>query len=151
VSGDPIDYSPDGKKITYTSYEGFNDGSPTGPQKDSEIYTIKVGGGGKTNVTNNNGYDWGSSYSPDGKRIAHSSWDGNDDEIYTINTDGTGTFQLTNNGTNDFTPSYSPDGKKIVYYTGSHLQHPDIYTINVGGGRKSKVTEGWTPSWGSRP
>jgi uncharacterized membrane protein len=25
VSGYPIDYSPDGKKITYMSYEGFND------------------------------------------------------------------------------------------------------------------------------
>jgi Tol biopolymer transport system component len=40
VSGDPIEYSPDGKKITYMSYEGFNDGSPTGLQKDAEIYTI---------------------------------------------------------------------------------------------------------------
>ena len=40
VSGYPIDYSPSGKTITYTSYEGFNDGKQTGPQKDSEIYTI---------------------------------------------------------------------------------------------------------------
>jgi hypothetical protein len=29
------------------SYKGFNDTSPTGPQKDAEIYTIKVGGGGE--------------------------------------------------------------------------------------------------------
>src|SRR5918995_197913 len=47
VSGDPIDYSPDGKKITYMSYEGFNDGKQINQQKDTEIYTIKVGGGGK--------------------------------------------------------------------------------------------------------
>ena len=33
VSGYPIDYSPDAKKITYTSYEGFNDGKDTGPKK----------------------------------------------------------------------------------------------------------------------
>ncbi len=151
VSGDPIDYSPDGKKITYMSYEGFNDGSPTGPQKDAEIYTINVDGTGKFQVTNNKRYDVASSFSPDGKRIAYTHWDGHDDEIYTINTDGTGKFQVTNNGTNEFEPSYSPDGKKIVYYTGSHLQHPNIYTINVGGGGKTTVTEGWTPSWGSRP
>ena len=112
VSGDPIDYSPTGKKITYMSYEGFNDGKETGPQKDAEIYTIKVGGGAKTNVTNNNRYDSDSSYSADGKRIAYTHWDGHDSEIYTINADGTGEFRVTNNGTNEFTPSYSPDGKK---------------------------------------
>ena len=60
--GDPIGYSPDGKRITYTDYEGFNG-------KDTEIYTIGVGGGAKTKVTNNNRYDASSSYSPDGRRI----------------------------------------------------------------------------------
>ena len=97
------------------SYEGFNDGKDTGPQKDAEIYTIKVGGGAKTNVTNNNRGDEASSYSPDGMRIAYTHWDGHDLEIYTINTNGTGTFQVTNNRTNEFTPSYSPDGKKILF------------------------------------
>jgi Tol biopolymer transport system component len=48
ATGYSLDYSPDGKKITYTDYD-------SGP--DSEIYTIDVGGGGKTNVTNNNRYD----------------------------------------------------------------------------------------------
>src|SRR5215217_5247805 len=37
VGGYAIDYSPEGKKITYTSYEGFNDGNPTGPQQDTQI------------------------------------------------------------------------------------------------------------------
>jgi Tol biopolymer transport system component len=78
VSGDPIDYSPDGKKITYMSYEGFNDGKQTGPQKNAEIYTINVDGSGKTNVTNNKRYDVASSFSPDGKRVAYTHWDGRD-------------------------------------------------------------------------
>jgi Tol biopolymer transport system component len=112
VSGYAFDLSPTGKKITYTSYEGFNDGKQGGPQKDSEIYTINVGESAKTNVTNNNRYDSDSSYSPDGKRIAYTHWDGHDSEIYTINADGTGEFRVTNNGTNEYTPSYSPDGKK---------------------------------------
>ena len=37
VSGYPIDHSPDGKKITYTSYERFNDRKDNGPQQDAEI------------------------------------------------------------------------------------------------------------------
>jgi Tol biopolymer transport system component len=144
VSGYPIDYSPDGKKITYTSYEGFNDGNPTGPQKDTEIYTIKVGGGAKTNVTNNNRDDEDSSYSPDGKRIAYTHWDGHDLEIYTMNTDGTGKFQLTNNATDDGYPVYSPNGKKIAAWSESGQF---IYTIGVHGGGKTKVTEGQDPDY----
>jgi TolB protein len=141
VSGDPIDYSPDGKKITYMSYEGFNDGSPSGPQKDAEIYTINLDGSGKTNVTNNNRYDVASSYSPDGKRIAYTHWDGNDLEIDTINTDGTGVFRVTNNRTNEYDPSYSPDGKTLVF-SGSSEKPSGIYTISARGGGKTKVAEG---------
>src|SRR5215217_7844181 len=141
VSGYPIDYSPEGKKITYTSHEGFNDGNPTGPQKDAEIYTINVGGSDRTNLTNNNRGDEDSSYSPDGKRIAYTHWDGHDLEIYTINTDGTGEFRVTNNGTNEFDPSYSPDGKKIVF-SGSGEKNTNIYTISARGGDRTKVTEG---------
>jgi Tol biopolymer transport system component len=142
--GYPIDYSPDGKRITYTSYEGDNDGKPTGPQKDAEIYTIDVGGGGKTNVTNNNRYDEASSYSPDGKRIAYAGWDGHDLEIYTIGVHGKNEVRLTNNATNDGYPDYSPNGKKIVAWS---EKGQFIYTISVHGGDKSKVTEGSDPSY----
>ena len=148
VSGYPIDYSPDAKKITYMSYEGFNDGKDTGPQKDAEIYTIKVGGGAKTNVTNNNRGDEASSYSPDGMRIAYTHWDGHDLEIYTINTNGTGTFQVTNNRTNEFTPSYSPDGKKILFSgEGRRFLRNDaveIYTIGVHGKNRVQLTNNAT-------
>jgi len=101
--GDPIGYSPDGKRITYTDYEGFNG-------KDTEIYTINVGGGAKTKVTNNN--------------------------------------------TPDYWPSYLPDGKKIAYIR-DRGRIPDIYAIDSSGGSKSRVTGSKylysNPSWGSRP
>src|SRR5215203_2098872 len=129
-----IDYSPTGKKITYTDYEGF-DG------KDTEIYTINVGGGAKTKVTNNSRGDEDSSYSPNGKRIAYAGWDGHDLEIYTIGVNGKNRVRLTNNATNDGFPDYSPDGKKIAY-TGRRFFEPDseIYTIKVNGRHRTKVT-----------
>jgi TolB protein len=150
VSGDPIDYSPDGKRITYMSYEGFNDGSSSGPQKDAEIYSIKVGGGGKTNVTNNKRYDVASSYSPDGKRIAYTHWDGHDLEIYTINTDGTGKFRVTNNRTMEYDPAYSPDGKTIVFSADVRKLFPpgtytvEIFTIGVHGRNRVQLTNNST-------
>jgi TolB protein len=139
-----LDYSPDGKRITYTDYEGFNG-------KGTEIYTIKVGGDAKTKVTNNNRDDSDPSYSPDGKRIAYTHWDGHDDEIWTSNTDGTGKFQVTNNGTMDLSPAYSPDGKKIVF-SGEHRKLffpwtyaiPEIYTIGVNGKNRVQLTHNST-------
>jgi Tol biopolymer transport system component len=144
VGGYTIGYSPTGKRIVYTSYEGFNDGSPAGKQKDAEIYTIGVGGGGKTNVTHNNRYDSDPSYSPDGRRIAYAHSDGHDLEIYTINTDGTGEFQVTHNAANDGYPVYSPDGKRIAAWSEKGQY---IYTIGVHGGDKSKVVGGSDPSY----
>jgi len=67
---------------------------------------------------------------------------------------------VTNDATHDYWPSYSPNGKKIVYIRGRG-RNPgiySIYTINVGGGGKSKVTGNKgledldrNPAWGSRP
>jgi TolB protein len=91
------DYSPTGKEITYTDYEGYND-------NDEEIYTINVGGGGRFQVTDNNTEDFDPSYSPDGKKIIHSSWDGRDTEIFTISVHGGDKAKVTESAF----PSYSP-------------------------------------------
>jgi Tol biopolymer transport system component len=144
VGGYTIDYSPTGKKITYTSYEGFNDGNPTGKQKDTEIYTINVDGSAKTNVTNNNRGDEDSSYSPNAKRIAYAGWDGHDLEIYTIGVHGKYRVRLTNNATNDGYPDYSPNGKRIAAWSEKGQY---IYTISVHEGDKSKVVGGIDPSY----
>jgi len=95
------------------------------------LYTINVGGGAKTKVTNNNRGDEDSSYSPNGKRIAYAGWDGHDLEIYTIGVNGKNRVRLTNNATNDGFPDYSPNGKKIAAWSEKGQY---IYTISVHGG-----------------
>jgi hypothetical protein len=69
--------------------------------------------------------------------------------------------QVTKGGTSDLQPSYSPDGKKIAYtrttYRGDALPKDEIFTVNVGGGGKTNLTntgynvDVYMPSWGSRP
>ena len=142
TNGDSPAYSPNGRRIAY-------DG----------IYTINAGGGGKYKVTEGRN----ASYSPDGKRMAYVCYDGGrDPEICTINVGGGGKRQVTHNNEWDFDPSYSPNGKKIAY-TGYKVFgssddedfDSEIYTIKVGGGGKSQVTNSKHhasyPSWGSRP
>src|SRR5918999_6149422 len=51
------------------AYQG-NDGN------DAEIYTIKSGGGGKVQLTDNSTNDYDPSYSPSGKQIVYSGLDG---------------------------------------------------------------------------
>jgi TolB protein len=121
-----------------------------------EIYTMKAGGGGRVQLTNNTTEDGEASYSPNSKRIAYAGHDGKDWEIYTMKATGGGRVQLTDNTTNEAEPSYSPDGKKIVY-SGEDGPKGDweIYTIKVGGGGRFNVTDNNTddygPSWGRRP
>jgi TolB protein len=144
------DYSPTGKKITYTSCEGRLG-------KDLGISTINVGGGGKfrvTHVTHNNTDDEEPSYSPDGKKIVFSGAGRTfpylprtyDDEIYTIEVDGKNRVRLTDNATYDYYPDYSPNGRKIAFAgAGENANH--IYTISAHGGDTSKVTKGYYPSY----
>jgi Tol biopolymer transport system component len=73
-------------RIAYASWDG----------RDSEIFTIKVGGGSKLNVTDNNKVDEEPSYSPDGKKIAYTVYNDSQDDIYTINAFGGGKTQVTN-------------------------------------------------------
>jgi len=87
-------------KIAYYGYDA--------PNGDSEIYTIKSGGGGKVQLTDNATNDYDPSYSPSGKKIAYSGRDGatGDWEIYTINPGGGGKFKVTDNSTDDYYASW---------------------------------------------
>jgi hypothetical protein len=88
VEAGPAEATFPGKagKIAYQGYDG----------NDAEIYTIKSGGGGKVQLTDNSTGDYEPSYSPSGKKIVYSSKDApnGDYEIYTINAGGGGKVQL---------------------------------------------------------
>ncbi len=96
------DYSPKGNRIVYEGFEG-SEGDNSSDDASTNIYTIKVGGGGKFNVTNSGknasvSNTW-PSYSPDGEKIAYV---GPDYEIYTIKVGGGGKSRVTRNDTYDY-------------------------------------------------
>jgi TolB protein len=159
-------WSPDGKRIAY--YSGFA-GSPGTPPRasDLEIFTIGADGGKRFQVTHLND-PWYSyvnpDFSPDGKKIAYvkCQFTPSGSQCRGIHTsDATGGGKSVaikgtfNKGAGAWEVSYSPNGKKIAY--GTYWQYKTwwqsgLFTINVGGGGRVKVTNGGgAPSWGRRP
>jgi Tol biopolymer transport system component len=129
VSGaDPVDdylpvFSPDGKKIAYSS-AGKQTSNPEG---DAEVYGMNaLDGTGKKNLTNNGLEitDFTPEFSPDGTKIAYASYGKQtsnlegDYEVYSMNApDGSNHMNLSDTGAGvyDFSPVFSPDGKRIAY------------------------------------
>ncbi len=112
-------WSPDGRKLIFTSYYK---GRP-------QLFEVIL----KTNETIRLSYKRGLNisgrWSPDGKHIALAlSVDGNS-EIYTINRENLRYTRLTNSWSLDVSPTWSPDGKRIAY-TSNRAGNPHIYVIN---------------------
>ncbi len=151
IDDDP-DWSPDGKKIVFTSH-GVTD-NPINSST-AEIYVLDVGGTGTPQrLTNNAEEERAPAWSPDGKRIVFSCRRGGPDfEICVMNADGTGVVQLTDNDVPDLTSSWSPDGKKIVFHrrVGARAQF-QLFLINADGTGEVQLTRppgiNAFPNWG---
>jgi Tol biopolymer transport system component len=126
-------WSPDGKKIAFTSDRQDGD-----DLQETDIYVMNADGSNPTNLTNRPGEGPDSAFedypdfSPDGEKIAFATahpFQGEGDvslselsEIYLMNSDGSNERRLTNNG--GYAPSFSPDGNKIAFANRTYLFNP---------------------------
>ena len=140
------DWSPDGRKILFTSH-------PVGDKTDNnvtaEIYVIDPEGKRKPErLTNNTEEERAPAWSPDGKRILFMCRKGSPVqggvvptfELCVMNADGTGLRRLTNTG-HYLTPHWSPDGRQIVFHKA--VGGPgrfQLFLINADGTGERQVT-----------
>lgn len=75
--------------------------------ENDEIYSLIIGGGSQTRLTNNPELDVDPAQSSDGRIAFATARDGNL-EIYLMNADGTGLVRLTNNNAADLQPAIQP-------------------------------------------
>jgi Tol biopolymer transport system component len=86
------DFSPDGKRIVFTSNR----------DQQGEIYVMRPDGSGQKRLTRRGGDDWAPRFSPDGRRIAFTQLPGT---IWLMNADGTAVKRLTAGVDADWRPS----------------------------------------------
>jgi Tol biopolymer transport system component len=136
-------WSPDGRKIVYTSF-------PDADWTKGFICTINSDGGGLTRLTNEPLKATGPPrWSPDGTRIAFRVSD-NPNAIYVMKADGRNQMKLTDVATGLFGFAWAPDGKKIAYAT-DYEGNFEIYVINSDPTHQTNLTrhlgEDTTPRW----
>jgi TolB protein len=131
-------WSPDGRKIVYTSYKNlFPD------VLEVELYT-----GARRRLASFPGLNSGAVFSPDGSTIALTlSKDGNP-ELYTMSASGGGLRRLTRTRGAESSPTWSHDGQSIAYVSDDRGS-PQIYMIGREGGEPVRLTV--SPSYNTEP
>src|SRR5262245_49802861 len=140
---DDADWSPDGRRIVFTSHPVTDD-----PQRSNlaEIYVINVDGTGLTRLTFNAEEERGPSWSPDGSRIVYTCRIGGGTsvfEICTMNADGSDRRRLTDNTMFDGTPTFSPDGQHILFLRTVAPGTPGVqqlWLMNADGAGQTQLT-----------
>ena len=131
-------WSPLGTKIAYSK--------TTPGTTNTDIWSINVDGTGETRLTTDGTTDFGPDWSPDGSKIAFTTYRNVtsgfapfNTEIYVMNADGSAQTRLTNTLGEDWFPTWSPDGSKIAFST-NRDGHYQVYVMNADGSAPTNVS-----------
>src|SRR5579862_655180 len=131
-------WSPDGRKIVYTSYKNLF----------PDVLEVDLYTGQRLRLASYPGLNTGAAFSPDGLTIALTlSKDGNP-ELYTMNAQGSDLHRLTHTRGAESSPTWSPDGQ-VIAYVSDDSGAPQIWSMSKDGGVASRLTV--SPSYNTEP
>lgn len=125
-------WAPDGRRITYTACYAAD--------QSCEIYIMNADGSNQTNLTDDATADHQSVWSPQGGKIAFTTWRDGNWEVYVMNVDGSAPANLSNHPSDDQYPSWSPNGKKIAFDS-NRDGDGEIYIMRPDGAQIVKITD----------
>ncbi len=122
--------SPDGSKITYTSY--FNTGFP-------DLFIYDATAGRISKLASFDGTNTGGVFDPTGNRMIMVLSSSGNPELYVANGSGQNPKRITTNRSLETSPSWSGDGKRIVF-TSDQGGSPQIFEMDVADGSSSRLS-----------
>src|SRR5881409_3567840 len=115
-------FSPDGRYFAIAAKRKDRDDLVIPDvKKDKEVRRIRIPLNGLTTP----------SWSPDGKQLVFTGYDGGLSDLFVVNADGSNLHRLTNDKYADLEPSWSPDGKTIAFTT-DRSPATDFETLKFG-------------------
>lgn len=125
-----IVFSPNGKQLVFD----YND---------SYILKVNTDGSGLQRLTPKKtaleeGASYNPTWSPNGKKIAFTRWDGVQADIWVMRADGKKKKNLTGHVGQDDDASWSPDGSKIAFVSGRNGTF-DVFTMNPNGSDQASL------------
>ena len=132
MSGDPV-WSPDGKRIAFTS------SAPASPGSDyflPSIFVMNADGSQQTRLVGGMETSHMPVWSPDGTRIA---FVGERGQLYVVNADGSNPTLLTKQTRNNQAPAWSPDGTRIAFES-TATGTSEVCVVNANGSQEKCLT-----------
>ncbi len=142
-------FSPDGRYITYTSFE----------RKNPDLYMHDLETGKKRLISSYPGINSGAQWAPNGKLIAYTGSKDGDTDIFILDPfKGSRTKLISGSGV-DVDPTFSPDGKRLAFVSG-RFGNPHIFIAQLDWNQQTGAVSvssdmrityaGWynsTPAW----
>lgn len=122
-------WSPDGKKISYVSFEGHR----------AAIYIQEIATGKREILAKFPGINGAPAWSPDGSKMAMVLTKTGYPKIYTMDLSTKNLEQITDGWYLDTEPSWSLDGRSIIF-TSNRGGTPQIYMVHLGTKRIERLT-----------
>lgn len=141
-------WSPDGSKISFTSYV----------RNHPDLYYYDRITDKFFRISDRSGINVGGVWSPQGRVMAATlSSEGGNPDIYLMGEDGRGPKRLTDHWASDVSPTWSPDAKQIAFVS-DRGGSPNVYVMGVDGKNPTRITfdtngagkDNQAPAWSPR-
>jgi len=113
-----------------------------------DIFTMNLDGSDRRQLTDSPARDQLAAWSPDGRKIAYSTYRTGTHTLWVMDADGRNQHQVSTSPRGTMAPSWSPDGKQIAYM--AHDSGNQILIVDVATGQTRQLTFGkydQYPSW----
>jgi TolB protein len=134
------EWSPDGRKLVFTSYKDNN----------PDIYMVDLKKKTYNRISGYIGLNTAPAFSPDGKSLALTLSKSGNPEIYLLDLKSGDLTQLTRNRRADTSPTWSPNGRELAFVS-DRSGYPQIYVIDREGVNLRRLTyngyNNTSPAW----